>query len=89
MRLELKNGINDCSVIDDSYNSDMQSLEIALNFLNQQNQHPTRTLILSDIFQSGLEQDVLYRQVAEMIKAKKVDKFIGVGEALTKSPGVF
>ncbi len=82
MRLELKNGINDCSVIDDSYNSDVQSLEIALNFLNQQNQHPVRTLILSDIFQSGLGQDVLYRQVADMIKNKKVDKFIGVGEAL-------
>ncbi|HTD97773.1 MAG TPA: bifunctional UDP-N-acetylmuramoyl-tripeptide:D-alanyl-D-alanine ligase/alanine racemase [Mucilaginibacter sp.] len=82
MRLELKNGINECSVIDDSYNSDVQSLEIALNFLNQQNQHPVRTLILSDIYQSGLEQDVLYRQVANMIKTKKVDKFIGVGEAL-------
>jgi alanine racemase len=82
MRLELKNGINDCSVIDDSYNSDVQSLEIALNFLNQQNQHPSRTLILSDIFQSGLQQDILYRQVADMIKAKKVDKFIGVGAAL-------
>ncbi len=83
MRLELKNGINDCSVIDDSYNSDVQSLEIALNFLNQQNQHPTRTLILSDIFQSGLEQKVLYRQVADMIKSRKVNKFVGVGEALS------
>lgn len=82
MRLELKNGINDCSVIDDSYNSDVQSLEIALNFLNQQNQHPTRTLILSDIYQSGLEQDVLYRQVANMIKVRNVNKFVGVGEAL-------
>jgi alanine racemase len=82
MRLELKTGINDCSVIDDSYNSDVQSLEIALNFLTQQNQHAKKTLILSDIFQSGLEQDVLYRQVAEMIRVKKVDKFIGVGEAL-------
>jgi len=89
MRLELKNGINDCSVIDDSYNSDVQSLEIALNFLNQQNQHPTRTLILSDIYQSGLEQDVLYRQVADMIKTKKVDKFIGVGEALTAHQDYF
>jgi alanine racemase len=89
MRLELKNGINDCSVIDDSYNSDVQSLEIALNFLNQQNQHPVRTLILSDIFQSGLEQDVLYRQVAEMIQAKKVDKFIAVGEALTTHQDYF
>lgn len=89
MRLELKNGINDCSVIDDSYNSDVQSLEIALNFLNQQNQHSTRTLILSDIFQSGLEQDVLYRQVADMISLKKIDKFIGVGESLSKHQEYF
>ena len=82
MRLELKNGINNCSVIDDSYNSDVQSLEIALNFLNQQNQHPAKTLILSDIYQSGLEQEVLYKQVADLVKTKKIDKFIGVGEAL-------
>ena len=84
MRLELKTGINDCSVIDDSYNSDIQSLEIALNFLNQQNQHTKKTLILSDIFQSGLQPDVLYKQVAEMIKAKHVNKFVGVGKALSK-----
>ncbi|AYL96680.1 bifunctional UDP-N-acetylmuramoyl-tripeptide:D-alanyl-D-alanine ligase/alanine racemase [Mucilaginibacter celer] len=82
MRLELKNGVNNCSVIDDSYNSDLQSLEIALNFLSQQNQHQKKTLILSDIYQSGLHQDVLYKQVAELIRTKKVDKFIAVGEAL-------
>jgi alanine racemase len=82
MRLELKTGINDCSVIDDSYNSDIQSLEIALNFLNQQNQHTKKTLILSDIFQSGLQPDVLYKQVAEMISIKKIDKFVAVGPAL-------
>jgi Alr-MurF fusion protein len=82
MRLELKNGVHDCSIIDDSYNSDVQSLEIALNFLSQQNQHQKKTLILSDIYQSGLEEDILYDQVADMIKAKKIDKFVGVGEAL-------
>jgi alanine racemase len=89
MRLELKTGINDCSVIDDSYNSDLQSLEIALNFLNQQNQHNKKTLVLSDIFQSGLPDDVLYKQVAELIKSKKVDKFIGVGEALLAHAAYF
>ncbi|WP_428329630.1 bifunctional UDP-N-acetylmuramoyl-tripeptide:D-alanyl-D-alanine ligase/alanine racemase [Mucilaginibacter sp.] len=89
MRLELKTGVNDCSVIDDSYNSDIQSLEIALNFLNQQNQHNKKTLILSDIFQSGLQPDVLYQQVADMIRIKKVDKFIGVGEALNKYQDYF
>ncbi len=89
MRLELKTGINDCSVIDDSYNSDFQSLEIALNFLNQQNQHSKKTLILSDIFQSGLQPDVLYRQVADMVSLKKVDKFIGIGEAITAHKDFF
>jgi alanine racemase len=79
MRLELKHGINDCSVIDDSYNSDIQSLEIALNFLDQQNQYQKKTLILSDIYQSGMQQEELYTQVAEMINGKKLDRFIGVG----------
>jgi alanine racemase len=89
MRMELKQGINDCSIIDDSYNSDIQSLEIALNFLNQQSQHPKRTLILSDIFQSGLEQDVLYKQVAHLIKDKKTDKFIGVGKGISAHKSLF
>ncbi|OKS86366.1 bifunctional UDP-N-acetylmuramoyl-tripeptide:D-alanyl-D-alanine ligase/alanine racemase [Mucilaginibacter polytrichastri] len=83
MRLELKTGTNDCTIIDDSYNSDIQSLEIALDFLSQQNQHQTKTLILSDIFQSGLQQNQLYKQVADMVKAKKIDKLIGVGEAIS------
>lgn len=89
MRLELKHGINDCSIIDDSYNSDIQSLEIALNFLNQQNQHQKKTLILSDIYQSGLQQDALYKQVAQMVTAKQVDKFIGVGTFLQEYKELF
>jgi alanine racemase len=89
MRLEMKTGINDCSVIDDSYNSDIRSLEIALNFLQQQNQHKIKTLILSDIFQSGLPPQELYRQVADMVKNKRIDKFIGVGEALFQHQDLF
>lgn len=89
MRLELKTGINDCSIIDDSYNSDLQSLEIALNFLKQQNQYKKRTLILSDIYQSGLAASILYRQVAELLAVKKIDKFIGVGEELVKHKEYF
>jgi UDP-N-acetylmuramyl pentapeptide synthase len=89
MRLELKNGVNNCSVIDDTYNSDLQSLEIALNFLGQQNQHHKKTLILSDIYQSGLAQEVLYQQVADLVAGKKVDKFIGVGDALVSHKDYF
>lgn len=89
MRLEMKTGINDCSVIDDSYNSDIRSLEIALNFLQQQNQHKIKTLILSDIHQSGLPPQELYARVADLVKVKHVDKLVGVGEALSQYQNLF
>jgi alanine racemase len=89
MRLELKMGVNNCTIIDDSYNSDIQSLEIALDYLSQQNQHQTKTLILSDIYQSGLQKDQLYKQVAEMVKSKKIDKLIGVGDDISEYQDYF
>ena len=89
MRLELKQGINNCSIINDSYNSDLGSLAIALDFLNQQNQHSHKTLILSDILQSGKEEEKLYAEVAAMCSAKGITRFIGIGEALQKNQHLF
>ncbi|HEY4800951.1 MAG TPA: bifunctional UDP-N-acetylmuramoyl-tripeptide:D-alanyl-D-alanine ligase/alanine racemase [Bacteroidia bacterium] len=89
MRLELKEGVNNCSVINDSYNSDLGSLAIALDFLNQQKQHPKRTLILSDIFQSGKNENELYAEVAHLVKEKGVGKLIGIGEAITRQADQF
>jgi alanine racemase len=83
MRLELKQGINDCSVINDSYNSDLQSIRIALDFLNQQQQHPVRTVIISDILQSGRTDDELYDEVAKMLLDSKVDRLIGIGGSIS------
>jgi alanine racemase len=83
MRLELKEGINNCSIINDSYNSDMGSLGIALDFLNQQKQHPKRTLILSDILQSGRTEESLYKEVAELVNRKGINRIIGIGEAIS------
>ncbi|WP_442794940.1 bifunctional UDP-N-acetylmuramoyl-tripeptide:D-alanyl-D-alanine ligase/alanine racemase [Pelobium manganitolerans] len=89
MRLELKTGINQSAIIDDSYNSDFSSLDIALDFLNQQNQYPTKTLILSDIHQSGKANDELYRDVAMLLTNKGVDRFIGIGADLKRFSSVF
>ena len=77
MRLELKEGINNCSIINDSYNSDLGSLSIALDFLNQQKQHTKKTIIISDILQSGKDEDSLYKEVAELLSKKGVNKLIG------------
>ncbi|HNP47414.1 MAG TPA: bifunctional UDP-N-acetylmuramoyl-tripeptide:D-alanyl-D-alanine ligase/alanine racemase [Bacteroidia bacterium] len=89
MRLEMKNGINNTSVINDSYNSDIGSLTIALDFLNQQKQHNVRTIILSDILQSGRNEENLYREVAQLLSAKGVDKMIGIGEAIVRQQQMF
>jgi alanine racemase len=89
MRLELKEGINNCSVINDSYNSDLSSLAIALDFLNQQKQHPKKTLILSDILQSGKSEESLYAEVAELLKRKGVSRIIGIGEAISRQSDLF
>ena len=89
MRLEMKTGINNSSVINDSYNSDIGSLRVALDFLNQQKQHKTRTIILSDILQSGKNEEVLYNEVANLLKAKGVDRMIGIGEAISRQQNLF
>lgn len=79
MRLALINGIENCSVIDDSYSADSSSLAIALDFLNQQNQHPKKTLILSDIYESGKSNEVLYAEIAALLEQKGLNRLIGIG----------
>ncbi len=89
MRLELKEGINNCSIINDTYNSDLGSLAIALDFLNQQKQHPKKTIILSDILQSGQKDETLYREVAELIHKKGISRIIGIGEGISGQANQF
>ena len=89
MRLELKQGVNNCSVINDSYSADINSLTIALDFLVQQQQHPTRTLILSDILESGKTSIELYSAVAAILQQKSIHRFIGIGPEICKHQQVF
>jgi alanine racemase len=89
MRLELKKGINSCTLINDSYNSDYVSLIVAVDFLMQQNQNPKKTLILSDILQSGRDEKDLYNELADLIKTKGIDRFIGIGPSLMNHQSYF
>jgi alanine racemase len=88
MRMEMIEGMNNCSIINDVYNSDINSLSVALDFLNQQRQHERKTLILSDIVQSGDEKEV-YTKIAGVINARKPSRLIGIGETISKYAGSF
>ena len=94
MRLEVKQGQRGCVIINDSYNSDINSLDIALDFMNRRdNSSPElgearrglnkRTLILSDLFQTGLSSEQLYTQVSDLCVKRGIEKFIGIGPELT------
>lgn len=89
MRLELKKGINHCSIINDSYSADISSLEIALNFLDQQAAGNKKTVILSDFLQSATSDDVLYQQVLESLQKHKVNRLVGIGEKISNYLGYF
>jgi alanine racemase len=83
MRLELKKGINHCSIINDSYSADISSLKIALDFLSEQRQHPSRCVIISDFVQSGMKEDVLYNHIASALEQHEIDRIIGIGENIS------
>lgn len=84
MRMEVKEGRHGCTLINDSYNSDFKSLDIALDFMNRRPDHKgrTRTLILSDIVQSGEQPEILYREVSDLVCKRGVEKFIGIGPVM-------
>ena len=84
MRLKVKAGKNNTTIIDDSYSSDFQSLKIALDFLENQKQFKKKTLILSDINQSGLNENELYAKVSQLILANKINRVIIIGHTISK-----
>lgn len=91
MRLEVKEGKHGCTVINDTYNSDLASLDIALDFMTRRTDRKgrRRTLILSDILQTGQTAKFLYRRVAQLVESRGIDKIIGVGEEISASTEFF
>ncbi|MCD7937246.1 MAG: bifunctional UDP-N-acetylmuramoyl-tripeptide:D-alanyl-D-alanine ligase/alanine racemase [Tannerellaceae bacterium] len=91
MRLDIKEGINNCILINDTYNSDINSLDIALDFQSSRavDDSMKRTLILSDILQSGALPKSLYKKVADMARRRGVNRVIGIGRDLWEQKDLF
>lgn len=89
MRLEVLEGINGSRIINDSYSADLYSFKIALDFLDQQAQGRKKVVILSDFEQTGLSELALYKSIAELIEAHKIDLLIAAGNSFTSSKIIF
>ena len=90
MRLEVKSGQRGCTLINDSYNSDVNSLDIALDFMSRRPDHAgrKRTLIFSDIYQSGKAGEALYKEVSDLARTRGVQKLIGIGPEISANAAV-
>ncbi|MGZ3903828.1 MAG: bifunctional UDP-N-acetylmuramoyl-tripeptide:D-alanyl-D-alanine ligase/alanine racemase [Bacteroidia bacterium] len=89
MRLEMKQGVNNCTLINDAYSNDIHSLSIALDFLKQQKQHENKVVILSDILQSGKDTAKLYAEVNLLLENKNVKEFVGIGKDISSQKNSF
>src|SRR5258708_27371551 len=88
MRLELKEGINNCQIIDDTYNNDLAGLQISLDFLTSQKKKK-KSVILSDVLQSGISEADIAKSISSMLLKSGVTRFIGIGSALHSQKKVF
>ena len=89
MRLSVKKGINDCYLIDDTYNNDLHGLEVALDFTRRQQQRSRKTLILSELIDAGLDDGSLYQQVAQLVSTNEIDRTILIGRRIIPYKDLF
>ena len=88
MRLEMKEGLRGNTLIDDSYNNDLDGLRLALPLLKK-NKHKKSVLILSDFLETGIPEKELYATIAQLIKHQKINQMIGIGEQISRNKAIF
>ncbi|SFQ32317.1 bifunctional UDP-N-acetylmuramoyl-tripeptide:D-alanyl-D-alanine ligase/alanine racemase [Hymenobacter arizonensis] len=89
MRLEMKLGRHDAYLLDDTYNNDLAGLALALNALGRQSRPGRRTLILSDVLESGLRGEELYARVARLLQPANVTRLVGIGPEINRRQSFF
>ncbi|GAC1441978.1 MAG: bifunctional UDP-N-acetylmuramoyl-tripeptide:D-alanyl-D-alanine ligase/alanine racemase [Sediminibacterium sp.] len=89
MRMQLKKGINNCYLLNDSYSNDTASLDLAIEYLKQQAGNGRTTLILSDMLQTGQTAETLYRDIAIQLAMQGISRLIGIGPAISRYQYLF
>ena len=80
MRMQQLKGIGGMQLLNDSYSNDLTSLKLALQHFNLNIQAKKRSVIISDIVQSGMNDDLWISRVVELMNEFQIDKIFAVGE---------
>ena len=89
MRFEIKQGVHNCQIIDDTYNNDLFGLSAALDFMHQQKVYGKNTAIISDMHETGIPSDQLYSKIAMLLNNKGINRIIGIGKDITEHKKFF
>lgn len=89
MRLEIKEGINNCILVNDYYNSDIASIEYAIDLMKRQSNTKKKTIIISDFIESTIKLETLYHKLANILEVKGIDRIIGIGQSISKYINLF
>ena len=88
MRLEIKEGVRNNQLIDDSYNNDIDGLKLALPLFKRY-EEKKKVLIISDFIETGIDEDTLYQQLAQLIAHQRIEKIIGIGSQIERNKHYF
>lgn len=88
MRLEIKEGVRNNQLIDDSYNNDIDGLKLALPLFKRY-EEKKKVLIMSDFIDSGIEESNLYQQIAQLVSHQRIEKIIGIGNQIERNKSFF
>lgn len=89
MRLQLIEGTYNSLLINDAYSSDLQSLEIALDFMKRHSGSKPTCVVLSDILQSATPEHELHHRICKLLMSKNIEQFVGVGPSMIKNKNVY
>ena len=89
MRMEMKEGINQSYIVDDTYNNDLGGMELSLQFLAHQNQKKKKRLIFSDVLESGLPDESLVQQILLLVRKYSLQNIVAIGPVMTKYQTLF
>lgn len=77
-RLEIKEGIYNSLLINDTYSSDLASMQMAMEYQDLHHADKGKILIFSD-FDQQLDKEKIFLQLNELLIEKKIETAIGIG----------
>jgi len=89
MRLELKSGIGGSILINDTYNADIQSLKVALEFLSQQAGNLPKVLIISEFDQIGIDDQEFLGVLVDLLQKESIEHIYFVGHIRDENASFF